>query len=191
MAARGHLNQELPRYQYQRRRWAKRGVSDENGLLFMFTMQVQIIHIYCFMFHLFFLQCEIFVQCVANMGLLALPMIIQCSGYLDKSITNWELASWVLWMASFAWEHIADMQKLNFGKECKKQGLKRRVCNVGLWKYCRHPNYFGEWMVWNSLILASIPSVLEMWNHESSMIVKIGLSLGMIQVEAYFQFISK
>ena len=33
------------------------------------------------------------------------------------------------------------------------------VCNVGLWKYSRHPNYFGEWMVWNSLIVMAIPSI--------------------------------
>ncbi|WP_339340093.1 DUF1295 domain-containing protein [uncultured Oceanicoccus sp.] len=29
--------------------------------------------------------------------------------------------------------------------------------NVVLWRYNRHPNYFAEWMVWNGLVIATIP----------------------------------
>ena len=49
----------------------------------------------------------------------------------------------------------------------KKDGKQRQVCNVGLWKYCRHPNYFAEWMVWNGLIIAAIPSWLSLKGAES------------------------
>ena len=41
LAVKGHLGQELPRYQYQRVRWAKRGVTEDNQLMFQFTMQVK------------------------------------------------------------------------------------------------------------------------------------------------------
>ena len=41
MASKGHLSQELPRYEYQRIRWAKRGVTEENRVAFLFTMQVK------------------------------------------------------------------------------------------------------------------------------------------------------
>jgi len=44
-------------------------------------------------------------------------------------------------------------------KEMKDKQIKNAVCKEGLWSICRHPNYFGEWMVWNGLIMASIPSV--------------------------------
>jgi steroid 5-alpha reductase family enzyme len=43
-----------------------------------------------------------------------------------------------------------------------KAGRKGLVCNQGLWKYCRHPNYFGEWMVWNSHIIISLTSVFNL-----------------------------
>ena len=57
-------------------------------------------------------------------------------------------------------EHSADKQKKNFIKSCAEKKLSGEVCDVGLWSYCRHPNYFGEWMVWNSLIITSIPAML-------------------------------
>ena len=60
----------------------------------------------------------------------------------------------------------------------KVLGEKNKVCNVGLWKYTRHPNYFAEWMVWNGLIIASIPSWILLYNTESMMLwVLLGLGL--------------
>jgi len=50
----------------------------------------------------------------------------------------------------------------------KKEDKINQVCNVGLWSCCRHPNYFFEWMVWNSLIVASIPSLVPLWNHANT-----------------------
>ena len=41
-------------------------------------------------------------------------------------------------------------------------GRKGGTCEVGLWRYCRHPNYFGEWCVWNSLVIATLPSAAAM-----------------------------
>ncbi len=52
----------------------------------------------------------------------------------------------------------------------KAQGKRKKVCNIGLWQYSRHPNYFAEWMVWNGLIIASIPSWLALYNNESLLI---------------------
>jgi steroid 5-alpha reductase family enzyme len=64
-------------------------------------------------------------------------------------------------------ESVADIQKLTFLQEIKKAGERNRVCNVGLWKYSRHPNYFAEWMVWNGLVIAAIPSWPELYDVES------------------------
>lgn len=40
-------------------------------------------------------------------------------------------------------ESIADLQLYNFVQQHKGQ-----VCDHGLWKFSRHPNYFFEWLVW-------------------------------------------
>ena len=60
----GHLQKEFPRYLYLRRFWAKRGITDENSLAFKLSMQK-----------------EIMVQCLANMGGLCMPLMIQAYGY--------------------------------------------------------------------------------------------------------------
>ena len=62
------------------------------------------------------MQSEILVQCLANMGLLALPLLIQTAGYITGPLTITEMAGWVLWLLSLAWEHVADLQKVQFAR---------------------------------------------------------------------------
>jgi steroid 5-alpha reductase family enzyme len=52
------------------------------------------------------------------------------------------------------------------GKVRKKLGKKNSVCNVGLWRYSRHPNYFAEWMAWNGFIIAAVPSLITLYEIE-------------------------
>lgn len=51
-------------------------------------------------------------------------------------------------------ETVADFQKFGFNNEPKNKG---RFISTGLWKYSRHPNYFGEMSVWTGLYLAAFP----------------------------------
>jgi len=162
----GALQKEFPRYLFLRKMWAKAGITDENSLAYKLNMQK-----------------EILVQCVANMGLLCMPLMIQAYGYKTGGLTTLELTGWAMWLASLAYEHVADHQKLFFIMECKKNNVKDAVCDVGLWRYSRHPNYFGEWMVWNSLIVASLPSLFELWRtQEENLLVKAGMTLGLFMV---------
>lgn len=52
-----------------------------------------------------------------------------------------DVIGWAMFVAGFLVEAIADQQKLLFKN---RQENKGRWCDVGLWKYSRHPNYFGE-----------------------------------------------
>ncbi|MFP4460628.1 MAG: DUF1295 domain-containing protein [Thermotogota bacterium] len=54
----------------------------------------------------------------------------------------------ILWIWGFYWETLGDIQKYKF----KKAGNKR-IIQTGLWKYSRHPNYFGEITMWWALFL--------------------------------------
>ncbi|KAK7370102.1 hypothetical protein VNO80_12157 [Phaseolus coccineus] len=68
-----------------------------------------------------------------------------------------DIIGWILWAVGFIVEGTADQQKLNFKRSSDNRG---RWCNVGVWKYSRHPNYFGEILLWWGIFVASTP-VLE------------------------------
>ena len=139
----GHLNEELPRYKYQQRRWERDGKT--NTPLAM--------------------QIEGIVQGLANASFLAMPAFV--IGFNpSESISVFEIVGLLIWLGAFVMESVSDAQKLKFLRDMKKAGKKNQVCNVGLWKYSRHPNYFAEWMVWNALVIASIPSWIHMFEFE-------------------------
>ena len=48
-----------------------------------------------------------------------------------------------------------DYQLLQFKKDA---GNKGKVITTGLWQYTRHPNYFGECVMWWGIFIISIPS---------------------------------
>ena len=151
----GMLNTEFPRYEYQKRRWKKAGKNNT-----MLAMQIEGI-----------------LQGLANASFLAMPAFIIATNS-NSTIAILEIIGVVVWFGAFVMESIADMQKISFLKKMKVLGEKNKVCNVGLWKYTRHPNYFAEWMVWNGLIIASIPSWILLYNAESIAIwILLGLGL--------------
>ena len=60
----------------------------------------------------------------------------------------------VMWFAGFATEVIADQQKSRFRADPANAG---RFINVGLWARSRHPNYFGEILLWAGIAVMAIP----------------------------------
>merc|ERR1712107_724892 len=70
-----------------------------------------------------------------------------------------------------------------FAQRSAAKKSKDAVCDIGLWLYCRHPNYFGEWMVWNSMVITSLPSLLALWHtHQETLTVKVGMTVGLLSV---------
>jgi steroid 5-alpha reductase family enzyme len=61
--------------------------------------------------------------------------------------STWWLAALGLacWLIGFAFETIGDAQLARFKADPRSTG---QVMDRGLWRYTRHPNYFGDFMVW-------------------------------------------
>lgn len=53
-------------------------------------------------------------------------------------------------------ETIADYQKATFNRTPERKG---RWIDIGLWRYSRHPNYFGEILVWIGVYMYAAPSL--------------------------------
>lgn len=66
-----------------------------------------------------------------------------------------EIIGSMLWLLSFVGESLADHQLKKFKQNSSNKG---KVCDVGLWHYSRHPNYFFEWMIWLSYFIIAIGS---------------------------------
>ena len=160
----GYLEREFPRYQYQRIIWKEEGKSNTQ-----FALQVDAIS-----------------QGMANASFLALPILITASN-TNESFVLLEFIGMGIWLLALIFESVADFQKLLFLRSMKKAKKYNQVCNIGLWKYCRHPNYFAEWMVWNGIIVLAIPSFLGLGameisflNGELSNILWVLVGIGMI-----------
>ena len=61
----------------------------------------------------------------------------------------------VLWAVGFAFEVVADLQKSRFKADPANEG---RFINTGLWSKSRHPNYFGEIVLWIGVALIALPT---------------------------------
>ncbi|XWS60874.1 hypothetical protein CRYUN_Cryun07bG0075200 [Craigia yunnanensis] len=87
----------------------------------------------------------------------SLPVTVVNASDRDPSIQAEDIIGWILWCVGFSIEAIADQQKLSFKSSLENRG---KWCNIGLWKYSRHPNYFGDMLVTWGFFVASAP-VLE------------------------------
>lgn len=64
-----------------------------------------------------------------------------------------------VWVFGFAFEVIADAQKSRFNAQPENRG---KFIQTGLWSRSRHPNYFGEIVLWVGVALMAAP-VLQGW----------------------------
>jgi steroid 5-alpha reductase family enzyme len=65
----------------------------------------------------------------------------------------------LVWVAGFALEATADWQKSRFRADPANKG---RFIRSGLWAWSRHPNYFGEIVLWVGVAIVAVP-VLRGW----------------------------
>jgi steroid 5-alpha reductase family enzyme len=90
-------------------------------------------------------------QGISNV-LLSIPFIIPAIN-TNQGLGLAEYAGIALWIISVTGEAIADRQLHTF-----KKNNHGKVCNTGLWRYSRHPNYFFEWLMWVSYSIFALGS---------------------------------
>ncbi len=67
-----------------------------------------------------------------------------------------DLLGMALWLIGFCFETIGDEQLRRFKLDPANKG---RIMNRGLWRYTRHPNYFGESTMWWGIFLLTLNTV--------------------------------
>ncbi|MDO5645132.1 MAG: DUF1295 domain-containing protein [Dermabacter sp.] len=77
------------------------------------------------------------------------------------SVSAWTIVGVLVWALGFGIEVVADAQKNAFRAN---EANKGRFITSGLWSVSRHPNYFGEILLWVGVALVALPA-LEGWQY--------------------------
>jgi steroid 5-alpha reductase family enzyme len=76
-----------------------------------------------------------------------------------KELDVFAVVGFLVWVFGFAFEVIADTQKSRFSANPDNKG---KFIQTGLWSRSRHPNYFGEIVLWIGVAIIALP-VLQGW----------------------------
>ncbi|MDT8392997.1 MAG: DUF1295 domain-containing protein [Bacteroidales bacterium] len=96
---------------------------------------------------------QVFLLQGALIMLVSLPLLA-AHVYTDSNGLNWlDYAALAVWTIGFIFEAGGDLQLALFKRKPENRG---KVYSSGLWKYTRHPNYFGDSAVWWSYALFCI-----------------------------------
>ena len=75
----------------------------------------------------------------------------------QRPLSTWFLLGLVLWIVGFTIEVLADRQKTRFRENSLNAN---KFITIGLWKYSRHPNYFGEIILWLGIAAIAYPTLV-------------------------------
>jgi len=90
---------------------------------------------------------------------LSLPFLLVCLNGRPSTVPlglgALEWAGLLLWGIALGGESLSDRQLARFRGDPANKG---KVCQVGLWHWSRHPNYFFEWLIWVAFALFALGS---------------------------------
>lgn len=96
---------------------------------------------------------------------------------LKKEFKIVSLIGCLIMLVGILLEYISDTTMHVF---LRKKNKKGKTCNIGIWKYSRHPNYLGELLFWFGIMLAYILTCPETWYY----------GIGSIGIDCVFIFAS-
>ena len=86
------------------------------------------------------------------MIIIALP-VIRIITVPGTGITAFDVIGAVIWFTGFLCEVVADWQLRRFKLDASH---KSRISTTGLWRFSRHPNYFGEVTLWWGIYIIAL-----------------------------------
>jgi steroid 5-alpha reductase family enzyme len=89
------------------------------------------------------------------MWLVSLPVQVANAAGDPAQLGLLELAGTALWGVGLFFEAVGDFQLARFRADPANAG---RVLESGLWRYTRHPNYFGDCCAWWGIFLVALPA---------------------------------
>jgi len=112
-------------------------------------------------------------QFQAILQILLSSCYIACARDSNLTLGIVQILAIILFLIAFILQWVADKQLATFSHQNKNN---KAVCDVGLWKYSRHPNYFFEWCIWLSFAIFASNSPLAILAYLSPLTIYIVLN---------------
>ena len=78
----------------------------------------------------------------------------------------------IVWFVGLLFEVVGDWQLARFKSRPENQG---KVCDRGLWNFTRHPNYFGDFMVWWGIYFVAAATGAGLWSITGPLVMSVFL----------------
>jgi len=97
------------------------------------------------------------------MWIISAPLLAAQIGVAPDGMTFLDWAAVALWSIGFFFEAVGDLQMARFKADPTNKG---KVLNTGVWRYTRHPNYFGDATQWWAyyLVAAAAGGLWTIWS---------------------------
>jgi steroid 5-alpha reductase family enzyme len=90
--------------------------------------------------------------------IIAYPLML-INHSIETGIVFLDILGIIIWLIGFVFEAVGDYQLAKFKRKTENKG---KIMTQGLWRYTRHPNYFGETAMWWGIFLIAL-SVRNGW----------------------------
>ena len=111
---------------------------------------------------------KVFLLQALFLWIIALALQIGQLATTPAALTWFDLLGTIVWTTGFIFESVGDWQLAQFKSDPANKG---RVMDRGLWAFTRHPNYFGEFLVWWGVFLVTLSTPGSWWTILSPFIV--------------------
>jgi len=106
----------------------------------------------------------------ALMWVISLPLQVGQASALPSRLTWLDALGATCWMVGWLFETIGDLQLARFKADPANHG---KVMDRGLWAYTRHPNYFGDAVLWWGLFMIALATPGSVWTILSPVIMTL------------------
>ena len=110
--------------------------------------------------HRFWLTSLVTVFLLQGLLVWVVSLPVQLSAIPDRPLGCLAIIGAIVWVLGVVFEAIGDAQLTRFKANPASRG---QVLDTGLWRYTRHPNYFGDFLVWWGIFLIAAESGAGAW----------------------------
>jgi steroid 5-alpha reductase family enzyme len=96
---------------------------------------------------------KVFLLQGALMWLIGTPLLAAQVGAAPDRLTTVDYLALTVWLVGFCFEAAGDWQLTRFKAQPENRG---KLLNTGVWRYTRHPNYFGDAAQWWGCYLVAL-----------------------------------